>query len=82
MLREEDHKVKLVRFKGCVGQTDYDKVWLDFRRDILPTFLHECVHLIYPDWTEKRVLSTERKVISEISNRQAKNLLKAMSELL
>lgn len=82
MLRDDEHKVQLVRFKTFSGQTDFQSVWLDFRRDILPTFMHECLHILYPALSETKIIKLEKSIMSSISNRQAKNILKAMSELL
>jgi len=53
---------------------------VDPRRDILPSTIHESLHLIYPNWTEKKVKSTENQIVMKMSIKQFSNLLFRLAE--
>jgi hypothetical protein len=44
-----------------------DVLEIDHRRDILRTAYHECVHYLYPDWSETQVLYAESRLINSLS---------------
>lgn len=47
----------LKKLRGAHGYCDWeDGILLDYRRDFISTIVHECIHFIEPDWSEKRVL--------------------------
>lgn len=54
---------------GYYGMCDYenDVLEIDHRRDILRTAYHECVHYLYPDWSETQVLYAESRLINSLS---------------
>ncbi len=67
---------------GTEGLLDIDEkvITVDFRFRLLPTLVHECLHVLYPDLPEFRILSLEKFVIDNISRTQARNILRhAMS---
>lgn len=43
---------------------DEDKVVIDHRKDMLRTAYHECIHYLYPDWSESQVIYAESRVIN------------------
>lgn len=53
----------------CYGICDYesDVVEIDHRKDMLRTAYHECVHYLYPDWSETQVLYVESRLINNLS---------------
>jgi hypothetical protein len=79
----KERKIKIVFL--CVakdefaGETDHETIWLDLRREILTTFIHECLHIIYPDWSEEKVAATEQHLTKCLTSKQAKNLLKRLA---
>jgi hypothetical protein len=54
---------------NCYGICDYenDVVKLDHRRDIVRVAYHECVHYLFPDWSETQVLYAESRLINSLS---------------
>lgn len=54
---------------GYYGQCDYEKdvLEIDHRKDVIRTAYHECVHYLYPDWSETQVLYAESRLINTLS---------------
>ena len=50
-------------------------VVLDPNKEFLATLIHECVHGIYPQYKEKKVLSIESYIMKNASPIQFKNIL-------
>jgi hypothetical protein len=59
---------------------DDKKVILDYRHPFLSVFIHEMLHHFHPDWNETKVLKEERALLNQLSNRQIRNLLKALAD--
>jgi len=57
---------------------DTDTIEIDFRRDIIPTLIHECLHKWYPDWCESKVEQHEKHIINSITAKQVKNIMKML----
>ena len=57
------------------GMTNGDQIVLDPRGQLLPTLLHECLHLAYPNWDEKKVSQIEKNLTDNLSAKQWMNLL-------
>ena len=38
------------------------------RKDFIATIIHECIHLLEPEWSEKKVLYAESRVINTVSD--------------
>jgi hypothetical protein len=56
------------KLKGVHGYCEWeDGILLDYRKDLIPTIIHECIHLIHPEWSESRVSYAENRVINTIS---------------
>ncbi|MFH1047458.1 MAG: hypothetical protein V1738_04100 [Patescibacteria group bacterium] len=62
---------------NTIGITDYEhcRIILDYRDDLLSTFIHECLHAIYQDHSESDILDLEEFMINRISPLRAKRLL-------
>jgi len=68
------------KLKGAMGYCEWeDGILLDYRRELLPTLVHECIHYLNPEWTETEVLYAEKRIINTISIKQAIKLLKAFA---
>jgi hypothetical protein len=53
-------------------------LYIDFREDLLSTFMHEALHAIYPDAGEPEIRQRELAGMKEITPRQAQCLLSLM----
>lgn len=63
------------------GETDMvAAIYLNPKEGILSTFIHECLHVLYPEWKESLVLTTEKRVFNNLSEKQIKNLLARFNE--
>jgi hypothetical protein len=67
------------KMKGVMGLCYDDLLEFDYRKDIIPTMFHECIHFIYPKWSETKVLIAEKRLINHISPLQAALFLKEIS---
>ena len=57
------------KLKGVHGWCEWeDGILLDYRRELIPTIIHECIHLINPDWSESQVAYSEKRVLNTISD--------------
>lgn len=68
----------------AVGTCDYAKrtLYIDFRRDVISTLVHELLHARFPDWSESEVGRREKTVMNHLTPRQARKLHQAMSKVL
>jgi hypothetical protein len=51
----------------------------DHRKDLVRTAYHECVHYLYPAWSETKVLYTESRLINCVSLLDTTRFLKYLS---
>ena len=64
------------KLKGVHGYCEWeDGIILDYRKDLIPTIIHECIHLLEPEWTEAKVLYTESRIVNCISEDDVVRLL-------
>jgi len=79
-LRSEDFMVRLLKSTKLHGRCYRGARWIELNPDgeILSTLVHEMIHDIYPSWTEKKVASSERLVMAQLSHRQMINLMDAL----
>jgi hypothetical protein len=72
------------KLSGYYGVCDYenDVVELDPRRDVVRTAYHECVHYLYPNWSETQVLYAESRLINVLSVLDVALFLKYLSDKL
>jgi hypothetical protein len=52
---------KMRRYQGSCDWTDIE---IDYRKELLSTAYHECVHYLFPDFSESMVLYTEKRLIN------------------
>lgn len=69
------------KMRSCHGICDYETETLEFdhRKDLVRTAYHECVHYLYPAWSETKVLYTESRLINSVSLLDTTRFLKDIS---
>jgi len=55
-------------------------ITIDYRRDIIPTLIHEALHHWHPDWSETKVIKHESLIINALTPKQIKNIIKAIAD--
>jgi len=72
------------KMRACHGICDYEMEILEFdhRKDFLRTAYHECVHYLYPSWSETKVIYTESRLINNISLLDTTRFLRDLSNKL
>ena len=72
------------QFKKIHGSTTGiykgDHIELDFRKDLIQTILHECLHALHPELSETKVIAIERKLMKEITNIQVAEVLSILAK--
>lgn len=59
---------QLKKLRGSVhGYCDWDEIVIDYRKEFIPTIIHEVIHLLNPDWCETNVLYAEKQILKNIS---------------
>lgn len=73
-------RVVFRKLHGLVGLAEPffgGKIYLDIKpRSLSPAqvYLHELIHVVHPNWSEKRVLATERYLWRRLTPRQRHQL--------
>jgi hypothetical protein len=70
---------KMNKFEGSCNWTDIE---LDYRRDLLSTAYHECVHYLFPDYSESMVKYIESRIINVCDSLDLAYFLKILSNKL
>lgn len=69
---------KLCKLRGVMGWCEWeDGIKIDYRKEFIPTLIHECVHYLKPDWSESAVLYAEKRIINTLTPKQVISILKA-----
>lgn len=68
---------KKLRYHGWCKEEE-DILEIDHRKDMLRTAYHECIHYLYPDWSETQVLYAESKVVNNSTLKQNVKFLKCL----
>lgn len=55
---------QLRKMKASVGICNWTDIELDYRRDLISTAYHECVHYLYPEYSETMVRYVESRLIN------------------
>jgi len=61
---------------------DGSEIAVHYKHDIVSTLIHEVIHYLHPDWSEKAVLGAEKYLINNISPKRATNILKRFTKTL
>jgi hypothetical protein len=68
LVKKADSKFFILRkLKGVMGLCYWDWIELDPRKDFLPTSIHECLHFLYPDWSETYIRYAESRIMNQAS---------------
>ena len=65
------------KFKGNLHGIAFaaiQSMTVDFRKDALSTIIHECLHCMYPNFSEKKTLEIEAGIVNHMSQLQFQNL--------
>lgn len=66
----------LKKLRGAHGYCDWEEgIVIDYRKEFIPTLVHECIHLLEPDWSERQVMYAEKRVMNAISEGDVIHLL-------
>lgn len=69
---------RLKKLRGAMGYCEWENgIVIDYRRELVPTIIHECIHFLNPEWSESEVLYAEKRVINCINAKQVVGLLSA-----
>ena len=86
VLQDPETKVALRKFKpdlAGIAYAEIQSMFIDPRKDLINTIVHECLHLILTDAPldadngncSKRVQRLEREITNAMSDRQWRNLI-------
>lgn len=70
---------KMKKYEGSCNWTDIE---IDPRTNLISTAYHECVHYLYPDWSETQVLYAESRLVNSLSVLDITKFLKYLSDKL
>ena len=76
--RERDSDGELCDIAGLCFADEADIV-IDYRHDVVFSILHECIHLFWPAFSEKKVLALEARLTAKITRVQAMHILEMLS---
>lgn len=86
---EQGHSFEFKRSNVYRGYIIHDEeqlepasVTLDHSRQLVPTLIHEAIHYIYPEFSETQVLVMEREIVSGLTDRQVRNIIKKFANVL
>ena len=55
------------KMRGFDGSCNWTDIEIDPRTNLISTAYHECVHYLFPDWSETQVLYAESRLINSLS---------------
>ena len=72
------------KMRECHGICDYEQDVLEFdhRKEFIRTAYHECVHYLYPEWSETQVIYIESRLINNVSLLDTTKFLMNLSQKL
>ena len=79
----ENGNVIFKKLHGKVGTFDWhgdETIEIDYRKDILPTIIHEFLHKWNPEKSESWVIKEESRIINSLSVKQVKNFIRVLAE--
>ena len=71
--------------RGKVGTYDWngdEEVAIDYRKDLLPTIIHEFLHKWNHDKSETWVCQEEKRIINALSFQQIRNFVCVVAEVI
>lgn len=80
------HKVHIKLMTDNRGEILYElnptHIHLDPRDELVPTLIHEALHYFHPEASEEWVLRMEKKIVSKLSERQMRNIIRRLANLI
>jgi hypothetical protein len=70
------------KMRASVGLCNWTDIELDYRRDLLSTAYHECVHYLFPNYSESMVKYIESRIINVCDPLDLAYFLKILSNKL
>lgn len=72
------------KMRECHGICDYEQDVLEFdhRKEFIRTAYHECVHYLYPEWSETKVIYVESRLINNTPLLETTKFLMHLSQKL
>lgn len=70
------------KMKASVGLCNWTDIELDYRRDLLSTAYHECVHYLFPNHSESMVKYIESRIVNVCEPLDLAYFLKILSNKL
>lgn len=72
----------ITKIRGDVhGYCDWeDGIVLDYRKELIATLIHECVHYLEPDWSERNVIDAEKTILRYVPVEEITDLIKIFSK--
>lgn len=70
---------KMNKYEGSCNWTDLE---IDYRRELLSTAYHECVHYLFPDYSETMVKYVESRIVNVCNSLDLAYFLKLLSNKL
>ncbi len=97
LIKDDGWEIRLTRISGettfcikygisrdIVGLCDHEaqRIYVDYRYDVLTTIVHECLHAVYQDLVEDAISELEQLVMRHMTARQARRLYLAAGNAL
>ena len=80
----EENKVRIVNITDSnlrgYCYTETNDIYLDAKIQLLVIFIHEVIHLIYPDMKENDVCYLEQVVCPVLTHKQSRKIIKLMAK--
>lgn len=73
---------KKLRYFGWCYDSSFgvdEQLVIDHRKSPIRTVYHECLHYLYPDWSETKVLNVESKMINRLSMLEIASFMRIFS---
>ena len=81
LIRRKPSDFLVFKKLGICGWCLYEQdiLLIDHRKDLLRTAYHECIHYLYPEWSETMVIYAESRVINQSTILDNARFLKYLS---
>ena len=81
LIRRKPPEFMVFKKLGIYGWCRYedDVLLVDHRKSPIRTAYHECLHYLYPDWSETKVLRIESRMINKLTMLEIAQFMKYVS---
>jgi hypothetical protein len=56
------------------------EITIDYRKDIIPTLIHEAIHHWHSDWSEKKVIKEEKRITNLLTPKLCISIIGAIAK--